>query len=385
MPTIPAGAGAGADGDRDAAGPAVDRLDVTVCTVPAESPAADATPAPPATTVVLVEAVAGDTAGLGWTYGDPAVGRVVTGALAPVVRGRGAYDVPAAHDAMNRAVRGLGRPGLVTAAISAVDIALWDLKARLIGLPLTALLGAVNREVAVYASGGYVPYGQARLERQLRGWTEDLGIPRVKIKIGEDRGRAPQRDLDRVHVAREILGPVPELYVDADGGYSVKQAVRIAELCADDGVSWFEEPVPAEHPERLRQVRDAVMAEVAAGEYGGEPAYFARLAQTGAVDCLQADVTRCGGITGWLRAAAVAESCGLEISGHGAPHAQAHVAAAVPNLRHLEWSHDHVRVESALFDGLLDPAGGTVEPGASGAPGLGLAVRREEVRRYRVA
>jgi L-alanine-DL-glutamate epimerase-like enolase superfamily enzyme len=379
MPNNPAGA---VGGD---SGPAVDRLEVTVCRVPTESPEADATLAWTATTAVLVEATAVGVTGLGWTYAGPAAGQVVAGTLAPVVTGRSAYDVPAAHEAMSRAVRDLGRPGLVAAAVSAVDIALWDLKARLIGLPLTALLGSANRRVAVYASGGFVPYGQARLERQLRGWTEDLGIPRVKIRIGEERGRAPQRDLDRVHVAREILGPLPELYVDAGGGYSVKQAVRIAELFADDGVSWFEEPVSADHPALLRQVRDTVAAEVAAGEYGGDPAYFARLAAAGAVDCLQADVTRCGGITGWLRAAAVAESNGLEISGHGAPHAQAAVAAAVPNLRHLEWFHDHVRVETALFDGVLDPAGGTVEPGASGAPGLGLTVRRDQVLRHRIA
>ncbi|WP_329459665.1 enolase C-terminal domain-like protein [Streptomyces sp. NBC_01497] len=367
------------------AGPVVDRLDVSVCRVPTEGPEADTPLARTVTTVVLVEIAAGGVTGLGWTYGDPAVGQVVTGALAPVVTGRAVHDVPAAHRAMSGAVGTFGGPGLVRAAISAVDIALWDLKARLVGLPLTRLLGAVEHRVPVYGSGGPVSYGQLLLERQLRGWTEDLGIGRVKIRIGEDRGRAPQRDLDRVHVAREILGPVPELYVDAGGAYSVKQAVRIAEMFADDGVSWFEEPVPAGHPALLAQVREAVTAEVTAGADGWDPACFARLLRADAVDCLQADVTRCGGVTGWLRAAAVAEAGGLEISGHGAPHAHAHVAAAVPNLRHIEWSHDHVRVESALFDGVLDPAGGTVEPGASGAPGLGLTLRREQVRRHRVA
>lgn len=364
-------------------GPTVERLDVSVYTVPTERPESDGTYAWTATTLVLVEAVSGDVTGLGWTYGPPAVASVITGQLAGTVTGSGVYDVPAAHRAMSRALRDTGRSGIAGCALSAVDIALWDLKARVIGLPLAALLGSVRPRVPVYGSGGFVGDGLRQLEEQLRGWTEELAVPRVKIRIGESWGGAPQRDLDRIHLARQIVGDECELYVDAAGAYSRKQAVRVAEAFADDVVSWFEEPVPSDDLPGLREIRDSVTAEVTAGGHGHDLPYFARMADARAVDCLQADVTRCGGITGWLRVAAVAEAHGLEISGHRAPQLHAQVAAAVPNVRHLEWFHDHVRVESDFFDGVLDPAGGAVSPGASGAPGLGLTFKRVDAQRHR--
>jgi L-alanine-DL-glutamate epimerase-like enolase superfamily enzyme len=102
-----------------------------------------------------------------------------------------------------------------------------------------------------------------------------------------------------------------------------------------------------------------------------------------AVDCLQADVTRCGGITEWLRVAAVAAARGLQISGHSAPNLHAHVAAAVPNLRHLEYFHDHVRIESMVFDGALEPRGGVLRPDRT-RPGLGLSVKFPDADKFRV-
>jgi L-alanine-DL-glutamate epimerase-like enolase superfamily enzyme len=151
----------------------------------------------------------------------------------------------------------------------------------------------------------------------------------------------------------------------------------------DRVVTWFEEPVSSDDLDGLREVRDAVAQDVAAGEYGYDLTYFRRMCQAGAVDCLQVDASRCGGVTEWLRAAAVAASYGLGVSGHCAPHLHAHAAAAIPNLRHLEWFHDHVRIESVFFDGVLDPAGGAVRPDPH-APGLGLTLRGPDVERYRV-
>jgi L-alanine-DL-glutamate epimerase-like enolase superfamily enzyme len=261
---------------------------------------------------------------------------------------------------------------------------LWDLKARLLGLPLHRLLGAARDAVPVYASGGFVSYDDDRTRAELTCWVQDQRIPRVKIKIGESGGRQVERDLRRSALARAAVGDSVELYVDANGGYSRKQAVRVGAALADLGVGWFEEPVSSDDLEGLRLVRDRVPADVAAGEYGFDLTYFRRMCQAAAVDCLQADVTRCGGITEWLRAAAVAASFGLEVSAHCAPHAHAAVAASAPNLRHIEWFHDHVRVEAALFDGSLDPAGGCVRPDPD-RPGLGLSVRLPEADRYRVA
>ena len=316
-----------------------------------------------------------------WTYGAPACARIAEDTLADVVRGRDVLDVPGAFDAMVKAVRDIGRPGVAGYAISAVDIALWDLKARILGLPLHRLLGAVRETVPVYGSGGFTTYDEPRLARQLGEWVHGQGIPRVKIKIGESWGARPERDVDRIRQARREIGDA-ELYVDANGAYTGKQAIRIMREAADQDVRWFEEPVSADDLAGLREVRYQVPADVTAGEYGYDLAYYGRLCEADAVDCLQADVSRCGGITEWQRVAAVAAAHGLELSGHCAPHLHAHVAAATPNLRHLEWFHDHVRIESLFFDGVLDPKGGALTPSRD-APGHGLTLRESDMERYR--
>ncbi|SEE43837.1 L-alanine-DL-glutamate epimerase [Streptomyces sp. 2131.1] len=364
--------------------PLIDRVETAVYTVPTDAAEGDGTLAWDETTLVLVRVGSGPTSGLGYTYGARATAAAVDQLLAGVVTGRSAWDVPAANEAMSRAVRNAGCPGLVAQALSAVDIALWDLKARLLDLPLTRLLGATAQEVPVYGSGGFTPYDDAQQDRQLRDWAQTRGIPRVKIKIGESWGREEKRDLDRIAKARRSIGDGTELYVDANGAYTRKQAIRVARSFEEHGVTWYEEPVSSDDPAGLAQIKAATTADVTAGEYGYALPYFWQLIDTGAVDCLQADVTRCGGITVWLRAAALAEAAGLGLSGHCAPHVHAHAAAAVPSLRHLEWFHDHVRIEELFFDGALDPAGGTVRPGASGAPGHGLELRTRAAERYRV-
>ncbi|MFF7441843.1 enolase C-terminal domain-like protein [Streptomyces sp. NPDC008122] len=360
--------------------PTVEGLSVHVLEFPTDTPEADGTYAWDLTTMVLVEARGGGATGLGYTYGDRATADVVTGLLQDAVVGRPVLDVPAANEAMNRTVRNAGRPGLIAGAVSAIDIALWDLKARLLELPLADLFGRARSDVPVYGSGGFTTYTDQRLAEQLEGWA-DRGISRFKIKIGEEWGTRERRDLERTERARALLGAEPELYVDANGAYTRKQAVRIGRALDDADVSWFEEPVSSDDLVGLTRLRHTVTADVAAGEYGYDLPYFARMIP--AVDCLQADVTRCGGITVWLRAAALAEAHGLQLSGHCAPHVHAHAAAAVPNLRHLEWFHDHVRIENLLFDGTLDPSGGTLRPGLSGEPGLGLTIRPDVADRHR--
>ncbi|MGY6021387.1 enolase C-terminal domain-like protein [Streptomyces spinosirectus] len=356
---------------------------VSVYTVPTDAPEADGTLAWSSTTMVIAEVTADETTGTGWTYGPPAVGEFVRDQLAPLLEGRSALDIPAAHDAMCHAVRNAGRPGIAACAISAVDIALWDLKARLLGLPLARLLGVCRERVPVYGSGGFTTYHDTHLAAQLNGWVHGQHIPRVKIKIGESWGREVPRDLARVRAARQVIGPEAELYVDANGAYTRKQAVRVGRALAELGVGWFEEPVSSDDLTGLRLVRDALVCDVAAGEYGYDLPYFARMISAGAVDCLQADATRCGGLTEFLRAAALAQAHGLEISAHCAPHVHAAAAASVPNFRHLEWFHDHVRIEDMFFDGALDPTGGTVRP-LTGL-GHGLTLRTDDVEDYQVA
>ncbi|MFJ7336215.1 enolase C-terminal domain-like protein [Streptomyces sp. NPDC101110] len=362
----------------------VERLDTAVYTVPTDAPEADGTLSWDSTTLVVATVRSGRVTGTGYTYAPAAAARIVDGLLGGIVVGCPVFDVPRLNEAMHRAVRNAGLPGVAAQAIAAVDIALWDCKARLLDLALVDLLGAARPDVPVYGSGGFTTYDAARQDRQLRGWTEEEGIPRVKIKIGESWGRREERDLRRVAEARASVGDATALYVDANGAYDAKQAVRVAGALADHGVTWFEEPVSSDHPGTLARIRDQITIDVAAGEYGYTLPYFEHMLAAGAVDCLQADITRCGGITVWLRAAALAQGRGLEISGHCAPHAHAHAAAAVPNLRHLEWFHDHVRIERLLFEGVLDPRGGSIGPGGAEEPGLGLTLNTERAGRYRV-
>jgi L-alanine-DL-glutamate epimerase-like enolase superfamily enzyme len=327
--------------------------------------------------VVVVEARAGGSVGTGWTFAPASAADVVTGLLAPVVEGSDALAPAATNEAMLRAVRNAGRPGLVTMAISAVDVALWDLCARLHDLPVARLWGGPVGDVEVYGSGGFTTYDDRRLRDQLAGWME-LDLPRVKIKVGESWGHDEARDIARTALARDVIGDDVELFVDANGGYSVGQACRVGQRLDDLGVTWFEEPVSSDDLPGLARVRDAVLADVTAGEYGHDATYFARMAP--AVDCVQVDATRCGGWTGWLRAAAAVDAHQRDVSGHCAPYLTAPVAAATRNLRHLEWFHDHVRIEQMLFEGAADPVDGRLPlpPG----PGHGLTLRREVLDRH---
>jgi L-alanine-DL-glutamate epimerase-like enolase superfamily enzyme len=263
-------------------------------------------------------------------------------------------------------------------AISAVDVALWDLKARLLDLPLLTLLGSIRDQVAVYGSGGFTSYSIEQLQDQLAGWVHD-GITRVKMKIG----REPGHDLERVCAARQAIGSNAELFVDANGAYTRKLALTMAEQFAAYNVRWFEEPVSSDDLEGLRLLRDRAPAgmDIAAGEYGYDLFYFRRMLEAGAVDVLQADATRCGGYTGFLLVAALCQARSLLLSAHTAPSLHAHVCCTSIPVCHVEYFHDHVRIEQMLFDGALKPVRGALEPDLS-LPGIGLAFKSADARRY---
>ncbi len=309
---------------------------------------------------------------------------VIDHVLRRVVIGADPFDVPGVWRKMIDAVRNIGRPGIASAAIAATDIALWDVKAKLLDVALVDLLGRCRDAAPVYGSGGFTSYSDDELVCQLGGWVHGDGIGRVKMKVGTAWGTEPIRDVERVAKVRAAIGADAELFVDANGGYSRKQAVRLANSFADSGATWFEEPVSSDDLTGLHEIRGLTTMDVAAGEYGYDLAYFQRMCAAGAVDVLQADVSRCGGISEWLRAAALAGAHGLDISGHCAQSLHAHPACAVPNLRHLEYFHDHARVDRILFDGVLTPHSGGLHPDPS-RPGLGLELKRADAGRYRVA
>jgi L-alanine-DL-glutamate epimerase-like enolase superfamily enzyme len=359
----------------------LERVTARAYTVPTDAPEADGTAAWSQTTMVLVQAHCDGVVGTGWTYGPPACAPLVEDLLAPVVEGSDAMSVTGPWMAMRRAGRNATTAGPVNYAISAVDVALWDLKARLLGVPLVDLFGAAHDTVPVYGSGGFTTYDDRQTVEQLGFWAHEQRIPRVKIKVAESAGSCEDRDVHRMELARRTIGPRTELYVDANGGYTAKQAVRLMHAVAGLDVRWLEEPVSSDDLAGLRHVRSRVDADVAAGEYGNDITYFGRMCAAAAVDCLQVDATRAGGYTGWLRAAAVAEEHGLQVSGHCAPNLHAPVAAATTNLRHLEWFHDHVRIESMLMQGALDPTGGVLRVDRSRS-GHGLEFDRAAAEPY---
>ncbi len=368
--------------DHDAALDApVQRVEVAAYTIPTDAHESDGTIAWHSTTIVVVHVAAAGKTGLGFSYADATAAAIVRDTLAPIAVGRRAADVEAIGVAMAQACRNLGRPGVASHAISAVDVALWDLKARLLGLPLVSLLGAVRDAVPLYGSGGFTSYSVDRLTEQLGGWSRD-GFGAVKMKIGRDAAA----DRERVRAARAALQAETELFVDANGAYSRKQALAQAEVFAGHGVTWFEEPVSSDDLDGLRLLRDRMPApiDVAAGEYGYDAIYFRRMLEAGAVDVLQADATRCGGISGFLKAAALCDAFELPLSAHTAPSVHAHVCCATPRLRNLEYFHDHVRIESLLFDGVLAPRGGTLQPDRS-RPGLGIELKARDASRFAAA
>jgi len=357
---------------------AIERVDVSVFRIPTETPESDGTLVWKSTTLVLVKVRAAGVTGLGYSYADTACARLICETLADRVRGGDAFDVPALWLAMVNAIRNLGRPGIASMAIAAVDTALWDLKARLLGVSLVKLLGAVRLQVPIYGSGGFTSYSIAQLQQQLAGWA-DAGIARVKMKVGRD----PDHDIERVRRAREAIGDGTELFVDANGAYTRKQALAFASAFADAGVSWFEEPVSSDDLVGLRLLRDRapVSMTVAAGEYGYDLPYFRRMLHAGAVDILQADATRCAGFTGFLKVDALCESECVPLSSHCAPFLHLPVCCSSSRVLHMEYFHDHVRIAQMLFDGVPAPLDGKLSPDVS-RPGLGLELKHADAQRF---
>jgi L-alanine-DL-glutamate epimerase-like enolase superfamily enzyme len=352
---------------------------VRVFTVPTDAPEADGTCAWDKSTMVLVELSSGSTRGIGYTYADASTGKLAETLLCEIVNGRDAFAHAAILKDLLARIRNQGMCGIAMMAVSAIDNALWDLRACLLGVPLANLLGRVRDSIPVYGSGGFTTYTDAQLRTQFGDWAA-AGFSMVKMKIGSH----PSDDPRRVRVARESIGSNVRLFVDANGATTVMQALDLAHAFAKNGVSWFEEPVSSDDLAGMRTVRDRAPAgmDIAAGEYGYTAWYFRRMIDSGAVTVLQADATRCG-ISGFLDAAALCWAANLPLSAHCAPSQHMHVCCAVPRAVHMEFFHDHARIERMFFDGFSEPRQGVMTPDLS-RPGIGLTLRDSDVRKFSV-
>lgn len=356
----------------------MESVDVCAYTIPTDGPESDGTLQWNSTTLVYVEVHSGNITGVGFTYADISTAKLIQSMLADVLIGKDAMQTGWRWGELCGVIRNLGRDGITSMAISALDIALWDFKGKALGVPVCALLGQARTSVPIYGSGGFTSYSVDRLCEQLHGWVAE-GIGRVKMKIGRD----PAADLKRIAAARSAIGEDAELFVDANGAYSCKQALRQAEQFAEQRVSWYEEPVYHQDFEGLRRVRAAAPAcmDVAAGEYGYGLYHFSRMLEAETVDVLQADATRCAGFSGLLAVDGLCQTRMLPLSTHCAPYVQLHAAAACKQLRHMEYFFDHVRIERMLFDGAAEPIDGMLAPDMS-RPGIGLELKRADAERY---
>ena len=358
----------------------ITHVEVKVYTMPTDAPEADGTFAWKSTTMVLVGLDAGGRHGIGYTYADAATGQLTLTLLKNIVQGRDAFDSGAILQALYRQVRNSGEGGIATMAISAIDNALWDLRARLLDVSLVNLLGAVRSGIPVYGSGGFTSYDDMQLQRQLGGWVES-GFDMVKMKIGTH----PEDDARRVEVARRAIGDTAELFVDANGAYTMTEALELAHRFKQHNVRWFEEPVSSDNLIGLSEVRSRAPLgmDIAAGEYGYTAWYFERMIQAKAVTVLQADATRCGGISGFLDAAALCWAWNMPLSSHCGPSMHVHVCCAVPRAIHMEFFHDHVRIERLFFDGFCEPVNGIMSPDKS-RPGMGLDLKEQDASQFLV-
>jgi L-alanine-DL-glutamate epimerase-like enolase superfamily enzyme len=350
----------------------IENVRVSTYTIPTDTPEADGTYEWDSTTIVVVQVSGGGKEGLGYTYAHSAAATLIEQSLKQVVVGRDAMSVHRTWLAMLQSIRNLGRPGICAMAISALDTALWDLKARILDAPLVKLFGQIRDALPIYGSGGFTNYSNEQLQNQLRGWAEQ-NIKAVKMKIGRDAAA----DRKRVAVARAAIGEDTELFVDANGAYSRKQALAQARAFQNANVTWFEEPVSSDDLAGLRFIRGRAPdgMEIAAGEYGYDIDYFRRMLDAGAIDVLQADATRCGGFTGFLQAAVLCDAYHLPLSSHCAPALHVHIGCATAAVRHAEYFYDHVRIERMIFDGVLQPTDGALRPDLTQS-GMGLVLKR---------
>jgi L-alanine-DL-glutamate epimerase-like enolase superfamily enzyme len=362
------------------AAPKIVRADVSAYTVPTATPEADGTLDWSETTLVLIRISAGDVTGTGYSFADTATAHLIDAHLKRLILGANPLNVPELWTAMVRQIRNLGRPGLCSMAISAVDNALWDLKARLLTLSVADLIGRARPSIPAYGSGGFTNYSDTELTRQLAGWVEQ-GIRSVKIKIGRD----PKADVARVRLAREVIGSDTDLFVDANGAWDCRQALECAFTFASYGVTWFEEPVSSDDLDGLRFIREKSPPglRITAGEYGYDAPYFRRMLEARAVDVLQADATRCAGITGFLAAGNLSAAFSTPFSAHTAPSLHAHAACAIPGALNVEYFFDHYRIEQMFFEGALAPSRGMLCPDSSRA-GFGLECKVPDMEKYRV-
>jgi L-alanine-DL-glutamate epimerase-like enolase superfamily enzyme len=277
----------------------------------------------------------------------------------------------------------MGRRGFALRAISAIDLALWDLLGKVTGQPVHALLGGVHDTVPAYASGGYYRPGDPldNVEREITRYLE-LGFRDVKIKVG---GLTPDIDAARVERVRSLIGPSGRVALDANNAWSApSEAIRFARMVEAFDPWWLEEPLPPDDIAGHADVARALDMQVATGEIHSSRWDFRDLIRSSAVDILQPDAAVVGGISEWLKVAHAAATFALPVAPHWNHDVHTHMAAAVANCLTVEWfdvEQDIVNFDRLLTDPMRPEHGRLTVPDR---PGLGLTVDWDAVQRFRL-
>ena len=310
----------------------------------------------------------------------PGARALIEGSLKEILLGQDPLWHEKLWDDMFWRVRGTGRKGLAFCAISGVDIALWDLKAKTFGVPLYRLLGPYTDTVPIYGSGGWTHFTEDELVREQVGYVE-RGIPRVKMKVAKNFGRAEAEDLRRLAAVRKAVGDEVEIYVDANNGYYAKQAIAMSKRFEQYDVRWFEEPVLADDIHGLAEISRATTIPVATGEHEYAKYGFKELISRGGADIVQPDVGRVGGVTEWLKVAHLAHAYNLPVAPHAYQLIHLHLACATPNLKVVEYLGQTEQGDRLWYTEFPEQKDGWWSPYPD-RPGLGLELDPTAVRKY---
>jgi L-alanine-DL-glutamate epimerase-like enolase superfamily enzyme len=318
--------------------------------------------------------------GLGFTYsiiphGTREIGSLINPSIDSLIRGLDPCDHERIWYRMWRGLDWVGRGGIVVLAVAAVDIALWDLKAKIAGQPLHQLLGGARDRVPVYnTDGGWLNHTIEQLVDETKKIVA-AGFRGTKIKVGKDD---PMEDTERIAAVREVLGPKRNLMVDANERFTHAEAIKRARMWEEFNLFWFEEPLPAEDILGHAKVKAHTSIPIALGESLFTRQQFKDYIASDGVSILQADCCRCGGITEWLKIAHMADCYNMQVSPHFVMELHLPLVAAIPNGLFVEYipSLDRILEQPLkLEDGCFRP---------SQEPGLGIKWSKDKLDRYRV-
>ena len=261
----------------------------------------------------------------------------------------------------------VGRRGLTTRAISTIDIAVWDLRAKAVGLPLHRLLGGYRDNIPAYIAGGYYEDGKGTqdLVEEVLGYVE-LGARAIKMKIG---GLEINADLRRVRAVREAIGADVKLMVDANGAYEVFEAIDIGRQMEEYGVYWFEEPIAPDNYAGMKKVGRHISIPIAAGENEYTKYGIRDLIEQGDIGILNLDAQIMGGITEYIKAVGLAQVHGIPISPHGSQEVHIQLVTGLPNSILLEYHSTGISRYSSVMADSVEFRDGHVSPSA--AEGIG--------------